>query len=151
MTNAKPLTRPTRRTGDAAVDGLISGVIAGIVMAGYLVVSALLSGEDVGVLLVRFDLSGGASPLRGILMHLAVAGVFGIGYALIWSKVNQRLRIPGWLAGSIYAAALFLLAEAILLPIANSPLLAISTQFAVGHAWFGLTLGILVDRFVDAD
>jgi len=149
MANSKPLTQPAARIGDAAVDGLIHGVIAGAAMAAYLVAIALLSGAGIAMMLARFDPGEGASPLRGALMHLAVSGVYGIGFALIRRLVDRRMRLSGWLAGLVYGAVLFVIAEAFVLPGASSPLREIpALHFAVGHGLYGLTLGFLGGRRV---
>jgi hypothetical protein len=142
MNETKPLTQTQVSIGDAAVDGLIHGAVAGVVMVAYLVVVALLSGEGPLPMLARFDLGGGASPLTGGLMHLAVSGVYGIGFALIRRLIGRRA--PGWLAGLIFGAALFFVAEVIVLPGAASPLRAIpALHFAIAHGLYGLTLGVL--------
>ena len=141
MSNSEPLTREKAQIGDAAVDGLMHGVAAGAAMAAYLVVVGLVSGEGPAQMLARFD-PGGASPLTGALMHLAVSGVYGIGFALIQRLVGRR--VPSWLAGLIYGVLLLLVAEAIVPPGASSPLRAIpALHFAVAHGLYGLTLGIL--------
>ncbi len=142
MSNSKPLMREKVQIGDAAVDGLIHGAVAGAAMAVYLIVVGLVSGEGPAQMLARFDPGGGASPLTGGLMHLAVSGVYGIGFALIRRLIGRR--VPGWLAGLIYGVLLLLVAEAIVLPSAISPLRAIpALHFAVAHGLYGLTLGIL--------
>lgn len=147
MNSDKSLTRQAVQLGDAAVDGLIQGLLAGGAMALYLIGVTLLAGGDVGVLLARFDAGEASSPLRGALLHLAVSGVYGMLFGLIDRGLRARIRLPGVWLGILYAAVLFVIAEAVLLPGAQSPLLAIPwVHFAVAHAIYGLTLGALSAR-----
>ena len=40
----------SKTTGDAAVDGLLAGLVAGVVMAGYLLITGVVSGDDLGMI-----------------------------------------------------------------------------------------------------
>ena len=147
MQNSKPLTQQKIRPGDAAVDGLILGLLAGGAMALYLIGVTLLAGGDVGALLARFDAGEASSPLRGALLHLALSGVYGMLYGLIDRGLRARIRLPGVWMGILYAAVLFVIAEALLLPGTRSPLLAIPlAHMAIAHALYGATLGVLNAR-----
>jgi hypothetical protein len=135
--------------GDAAVNGLLNGMLAGAVMAAYLVVALSISGESLADVLNRFGAADGpSSPLIGAVSHLAMSAIYGIAFALIWRRVarrsqRRRLALAG---GLIYAGCLFAIAELILLPAAGSPLLDIPLHFGIGHAIYGVTLGLFTRR-----
>ena len=134
----------TTTVGDAAVDGLLGGVVAGIAMVIYLVVVNLFAGEGVAVL-NRFD-PNAASPMVGVLLHLAVSGVYGAVFGIGW-KYARRLDVPTWLGGIVFGVALFLLAEFVLLPTSQSPLTKIPfVHFGIGHVIYGLVIGWIVGR-----
>jgi len=155
MTESKVLTSKHASAGDAAVDGLLSGIAAGIVMAVYLVAVGLVMGEGPGIVLSRFDPGEASSPLTGALMHLAVAGVYGMLFALGRRLIVRRQpfgRMLGGLAGLAYGLALLLIAERVVLPGTNSPLREIPfLHFALAHVFYGLTLGFLIHRIVARD
>lgn len=149
MTDSKRLTLKKTTNGDAAVDGLFSGVVAGLLMAAYLALIGLARGEGPGLVLGRFDPGEGASPLTGILAHLAVAGVYGILFAMMRRLISRWRRPPAWLAGLLYGIALLVLAKTVSLRVAgvNWPLLEIpGLHFALAHGVYGLTLGFLLGR-----
>ena len=137
---------------EAIVDGLYAGVLAGLIMAAYLAITALLRSETLGVLFSRFDPTPAAAPLKGFLLHLAVSGVYGILYGLIWFLVSNPPRsAPSvWqaiLLGVVYAAGLFFLGWAILLPASDSPLRQLpGWDFGLAHLVYGVSLGYLVYR-----
>jgi hypothetical protein len=135
--------------GDAAVDGLLAGVAAGFAMAAYFVAVGLLAGDGMETILGRFAPGDTTSPLSGALMHLAVSGVYGLVFGLVRGLTARlwRLRLPGWLTGSVYGLVLVALAEAVILPGTGLLLQEIPfVHFALAHIIYGLSLGYLVDR-----
>ena len=130
--------------GDAAVDGLLAGTAAGVLMAVYLAAASLTWGSDPAKTLSLFVPGGAASPLVGLITHLAVSGVYGLIFGAGWGALTLVWRgLPAWLAGIVYGLVLLVFALAILLPAAESPLLAIPpVHFAIAHALYGLVLGI---------
>jgi hypothetical protein len=149
MTEITHMTRKERTAGDAAVDGLCSGVLAGIGMAVYLLAAGLLGGEAPALLLGRFDPGQAASPMNGLLAHLAVSGVYGLLFGLAWRLGSRWRQPPAWLAGLAYGVALLLVAESFTLRISgmSSPLLGIPlVHIAISHLIYGLVLGVLVNR-----
>ncbi len=151
MTGIKPITHRPLTLGDAAVDGLLNGVIAGLAMALFLVLAAFLAGQPFGGVLQAFDISPRSSPLIGLVMHLAVSGVYGAFYGFAWKGLIGRfpVRLPGWLTGLIYGLLLLALAELLLLPASSSPLRDIPFyEFAVAHLIYGAVLGWLVGRLI---
>ena len=150
MTESNRLAHKDLTLGDAAVDGLLSGIAAGIVMAVYLIVVGLVTGEAPGMVLSRFDPGEKPSPLTGALMHLAVAGVYGMLFALGRRLIVRRWPFNtslSWLAGLAYGLVLLILATTVILPGTGSPLREIPfPHFAVTHVLYGLTLGALMGR-----
>jgi hypothetical protein len=132
-------------TGDAAVDGLLAGGLAGVVMAVYLTVAGLTWGDGVAATLGHFDPGGTASPVVGVISHLAVSGVYGALFGIGWrvvARLWQRLLAYAWVGGLAFGLALWGLAAVFLLPGAASALRAISPlHFAIAHLVYGLTLG----------
>ena len=132
--------------GDAAVDGLLGGLGAGIAMLLFLLIAEFLGGVGPAMVLARFDLGSTASPLTGVLTHLAVASVYGLGFGILWALTAVD-KLPAGLTGTIYGFALFVLAETVMLPGTNSALLAIPIwSLALAHLVYGATLGWLVHR-----
>ena len=137
---------------EAIVDGLYAGVLAGLAMAAVLALTALLRGEMLGVLFTRFDPTPAAAPLKGFLLHLAVSGVYGILFGLVWFLVSSppRTALSSWravLLGAAYALGLFLLGWTILLPASGSPLRGLPWwDFGLAHLVYGALLGYLVYR-----
>jgi hypothetical protein len=137
--------------GDAAVDGLLSGVGAGLLMAALLLAAGWIGGQGWQTVLQQFDPGATPSPLTGAVTHLAVSGVYGILFAILWrplSKVWRRL--PAWLAGLVYGLLLWLLAAMVSGARANMGggwLQGIPpAQLAAAHLVYGLSLGWLVSR-----
>lgn len=139
----------TDSAGDAAVDGLLSGVAAGFVMGLYLVVVGLIGGENVTAMLQRFDSTGTESALTGLLLHLAVAAVYGalfaVGYRLLGQLLpvvrSNRIGRWTWLPGLLYGLVLWLMASGLLLPATDSAL----REIAAVHFAIGLPVSRLVD------
>lgn len=135
--------------GDSAVDGLIAGLLAGLAMIVALVLMGLAFGDAPGAVLSRFDANSGTSSTIGLLLHLAVAGVYGVIYGVGW-HLSRRLwshHLPAWPFGLAYGLALFFLAEMVLLPGSGSPLLEIMPgHFSLAHVVYGLTLALAIER-----
>jgi hypothetical protein len=141
----------TISVGDAAVDGLLNGVFAGIVMLVYLLAGGLILGQAPLTLLSYFDPSSNPGPLVGAVMHLAVAGVYGTLFGMLWLVIVHRwlnpiLALP---AGLAYGAILYIFAETLILRGTHSPLLALPFwDFALAHGVYGLTIGWLTKRTI---
>lgn len=143
MTQSKDISIRKHGAGDAVVDGLLRGIAAGLAMAAVLVIIELLQGQSAGITLGRFGLNGPATPLAGLLGHLAVAAVYGGVWGFVWLVVQRWLPVPAWLAGLVYGLALFAVGQ-VLLRAAGSPLLELSTlSLVLPHAVYGLALGLL--------
>lgn len=139
--------RGTKLTaGDAAVSGLLYGILAGTAMTGYLLAALGAGGESPTEVLNRFGSEGGAAtPLVGLVNHTAVSAIYGLIFGLLWRPVgrvgyNWKLSL---LAGLLYAGLLFALAQFVLLPAGDSPLLDVPVHFGLSHVIYGLVLGYL--------
>jgi hypothetical protein len=136
----------------AAVDGLFAGLLAGLVMAAWLVLTALLRSETLSDLFSRFNPAQEASPLAGFLLHLAVSSVYGIAFGLVWylASAPRHATLSTWQAAALgvgYGVALFFLAWYILLSASASPLLQLPLwQFGSAHLVYGLIVGWLFWR-----
>ena len=132
----------TESWGDAAVSGLLSGILAGAVMAGFLVAAGFAGGGSVADVLSRFGTGEGTSQISGLLTHLAVSGVYGIGWGYLLRIVRRLIAAPAWLVGLAYGLLLFLLAQGVFL-VGPTLLTGIPPlQFVIGHDIYGLVLGM---------
>lgn len=130
--------------GDAAVNGLLNGLVGGVAMAAVVIIFSLLGGKGFGYL-GYFSAGAPVLPLVGLVMHLAVSTIYGLLYGLIrkWTRLDRLTRLPGWLAGLIYAMGLWVFAVTLLLPGAKSMILTLPwVVFFTGHFAYGLVLGL---------
>jgi hypothetical protein len=130
--------------GDSAVSGLFAGLLGGAVMALVIVLFSLLAGQGVSYL-GNFSNGTPVPVLQGLLMHLAMSGIYGMVYGLIHRQIRmERFHgLPGWLAGLGYALALWVFAVNVMLPAARSLILALPWYvFFSGHLAYGLMLGV---------
>jgi hypothetical protein len=135
---------PDATTGDVAVDGLLWGLGAGVAMGLYLIVVGLANGEPAGEGLRSLGLPGASAFLTSLLGHLAVAGVYGALWALIYRWVLGRLPLPPWLWGLLYGAALFGVAWLVALPAGLSG--AQLAHMLAAHLIYGAVLGLFTWR-----
>lgn len=146
MSQKNVVVRSASSPGDIAVNGVISGVLAGVLMAAYLALAGWITGEGAGVMLGRFDPTGGRA-LVGLLGHLAMSAVLGAGYSLPVTLVLRKRALPGWVTGLVYGLALWLLATLVILPATGSALMEVpALHWALAHVVYGLSLGWLVAR-----
>ena len=153
MTNSRTASKIDGTLGDTAVDGLLAGAAAGVLMAIFMLIGSLLGGGGWRELFVALD-PAGESVVTGVVTHLAVAGVYGVVFAIGWRWLSAVWRrLPLWLAGLAYALVLYLLAAmtANIQPGAAGEgvwLRAIpALNFAAAHLVYGLALGWLLPRF----
>lgn len=141
--------------GDAAIDGLFGGLLAGVTMAVYLASASLVrllaegSGPDAAI--ASLAKMAGASPLLGLLTHLAVSAVYGLIFGLgcsFFSRYFARWKQPPpfWFSSSVgvlYGLALLLLAWSVILPSVGGSLQGFPLgHLAAAHALYGLVLGV---------
>ena len=136
----------TESWGDTAVSGLLAGIVAGVVMAAFLAAAGFAGGGSVADVLAHFSAGEGGSPFSRLLTHLAVSGVYGIVWGYLLRIVCRLVAAPAWLVGLAYGLTLFLVAQGLFL-VGPTPLTGIpSLQFLVGHAIYGLTIGLSTGR-----
>jgi ABC-type transport system involved in multi-copper enzyme maturation permease subunit len=152
MTELSKIAHKETSFSEAAVDGLFAGLLAGLVMAAYLAVTALLRSETPAILFSRFYPAQGSSPWTGFLMHLAVSSVYGIVLGLVWYLASSQRSFASspWQVmtlGAGYGAGLFILAWYVLLPASASPLRQLPFwDLGLAHLVYGVALGYLVYR-----
>jgi hypothetical protein len=142
--NSKYVSIKYDSPADRAIDGLFSGLLAGILMGVVMMLGGIVVGENPVDILQRFGTGQYSSPLQGVMIHLAVSGVYGVVFSLLYSAVPYRVRsrIPAWLAGLGYAMLLMVLAVNVILPGFNSALGELPVWvLGTGHAIYGIVLG----------
>ena len=116
--------------------------MAGVVMAAFLAGLGFAGGDSVADVLSHFGAGDEASPLSGLMTHLAVSGVYGIVWAYLFRLVRRINAAPAWLVGLAYGLLLFLVAQGIFL-VGPTLLTGIPPlPFAIAHGVYGLTLGL---------
>lgn len=135
---------PDVTTGDVAVDGLLWGLGAGVAMGLYLILLSLANGEPAGAAFRSLGLPGASAFLTSLLGHLAVAGVYGAVWALVYRWVLRRLPLPAWAWGLLYGAVLFGIAWLVALPAGVSG--AQLAHMLAAHLVYGAVLGIFAWR-----
>jgi hypothetical protein len=150
MDNSKSLVRARSSIGDAAVDGLLNGAVAGVVMAIYLMISGVLTGAGLAVTFSAFDLGQGTSPVRGVLIHLAVAAIYGMVFSLIYWLIGRRRPIGrgGTMIGGVtFSLVLWLIAQLAFAAGINVALGSLpAVHLAVAHVIYGAALSWLTGR-----
>ncbi len=136
------LLRKETTSGDSAVSGLLNGLLGGGAMAIVTAAASLLAGRGLAYL-TYFSADKPVPPLQGLMVHLAVAGTYGMLYGLLrrWLGL-ERSRFPRAISGLIYGMGLWALAAGLLLPSAHSPLQSIPwPAFLAAHLVYGWVLG----------
>lgn len=138
--------------GDAAVEGLMFGILAGILMGTFVLAVELVAGKTPGTVLGYFDVGSQASPVIGSFTHIAVSGIYGVGFGVLYLIVSRILgaRTSSWIwlvLGALYGALIFGIAEGIVLPRTNSLLHELPVWvFATAHLLYGIALAWLTGR-----
>ena len=144
MTNMH-LVRREKAWGDTAVDGLLAGLVGGLVMGLFLGVAGWLSGGSLLATLGYFDPAQTGSWLTGLLAHLAVSAIYGVGLALLLRVVGwirPSLTKLNWLWGALYGLLLWGLAVGVVLTAVASALAQIPAwEFGLAHLLYGLAAG----------
>jgi hypothetical protein len=150
MSNSQPLIRTRSSVGDTAVDGLLNGVVAGVVMAIYLVTSGVLTGVGIATILSAFDLGQGTSPVRGVLIHLAMAAIYGMVFSLIYRLIGRGRSIGrsgSVMIGLVYGLLLWVITQIAFATGVNVALSSLpAMHLAVAHVIYGAALGWLAGR-----
>ncbi|MCO6452221.1 MAG: hypothetical protein J5I90_15675 [Caldilineales bacterium] len=137
------------RASDIAIDGLLAGVAAGVVMAVALELIGLVTGSSFGAMLARLDPGGASSTVNGLLAHIAVSGIYGLVFGLLYKLVrSQRIlsAVPVWLLGVVYGLLLLIISQ-LLTSFNQYALQGISfVSLLAVHLVYGAVLGWLVGR-----
>jgi hypothetical protein len=152
MAHGKSQTRQAvqLRLGDAAVDGLIDGALAGLAMALWLVLIDWLSGGTPLAVLTGFDLEQWSSPLRGLLLHLTLAAIYGAIFSVARRAIVRQRSINRWASSAIglaYGLLLWLIGPVVLATGVAALLHAVvPIEFFIAHVIYGISLGLLSSR-----
>lgn len=137
--------RRERTWGDTAVDGLLAGLVGGVVMGLFLVVGGWLNGGPLLATLGYFDPAQAGGWLTGLLAHLAVSAIYGVGLALLLRAVGwirPSLTKLAWLWGGLYGLLLWGLAVGVVVTAVDSALAQIPAwEFGLAHLLYGLVAG----------
>lgn len=142
-------TFKTVRVGDAAVEGLLNGILAGLAMGAWIVAVEWFNGIPPPTALGYFDPGENGSPLTGTILHLAVAGVYGLVFGILTALLLRLSNAPpkkwwGPALGALYGLLIFGIAQGVVLPQTASALLALPLwTMLVAHLIYGLALGTL--------
>ena len=150
MDNSKSLMRAHRSVGDAAVDGLLNGLIAGSIMTIYIALIGVTMGTNLAAVLSAFDLGQGTSPVRGVLIHLAIAAIDGMIFSLIYRLIEQHRTVGqggSVLIGLVYGLLLWSIAQVAITAGINDSLGSLPVvHLVVAHVIYGVTLGCMARR-----
>ncbi|AFZ66244.1 hypothetical protein [Deinococcus peraridilitoris] len=126
----------TQNLKAGVVGGLAGGVVFGVMMA------------TMGMLPMIASLVGSESAAVGLLVHLLISAVIGLGFALV---LGERVRGTGSAAGlgALYGLAWWVLGPLLMMPV----MMGMGPQFAsalsmpnlmslLGHLIFGVVLGV---------
>ena len=144
------LVRRERTWGDTAVDGLLAGLVGGLVMGLVLAVVGWLNGGPLLATLGYFDPAQAGSWLTGLLAHLAVSAIYGVGLALllrVGAWIRPSLTKLAWLFGGLYGLLLWGLAVGVVLTAVASALAQIPAwEFGLAHLLYGLAAGYRLQK-----
>ena len=144
------LVRRERTWGDTAVDGLLAGFVGGLLMGLFLGVAGWLNGGSLLATLGYFDPAQTGSWLTGLLAHLAVSAIYGVGLALLLRVVGwirPSLTKLAWLFGGLYGLLLWGLAVGVVLTAVDSSLAQIPAwEFGLAHLLYGLVAGYRLQK-----
>jgi high-affinity Fe2+/Pb2+ permease len=145
MRETKEFTNQRDGIGDNAVEGLFAGLLAGVGVGLFLLVAGLLSGNSLARLLRASGTDQPATPLGQLLTHLAITGVYGALFGVLYRLLAglRRSGLPSWLFGLLYGVALLLITRLIVRSGMDFALQLFSwPQLIVAHLLYGLLLGV---------
>jgi gas vesicle protein len=119
--------KPDYSIGRGILFGAIGGFVAGLVMAPFLMLTAIMTGMPANTIAVAMGLAFGASQdnamMMGFGMHMLTSTVIGVIFGAVTAKVD-RLRITGFgkgiieglIAGMIAFVVLFIPVSMLVMP-----------------------------------
>jgi len=136
----------TPSLGETAVEGLFGGLVAGLAMALVIIVIEAAVGVNPVTVLGYFDPNGDAQPVSGLLIHFAVAGVYGIGFGLLIGVLGAIRPLPGRIGmfalGGAFGLLILGIAEWIVFPHSNAGLQSVPLEaLTLAHLVYGAVLG----------
>ena len=144
------LVRREKAWGDTAVDGLLAGLVGGVFMGLFLALAGWLNDGVPLATLGYFDPAQAGSWLTGLLAHLAVSAIYGVGLALLLRVVGwirPSLTKLAWLFGGLYGLLLWGLAVGVVLTAVDSSLAQIPAwEFGLAHLLYGLVAGYRLQK-----
>lgn len=138
-----PGARGLRATGYGALAGLAGGLVFTIVMVA------------IGALPTVAGIVGARAPVAGLIVHLVIAQLIGVGYALLFRRRSYDVASGlGW--GVSYGFSWWVLGALTLLPVLTGVApqwsaagLAAGFPSLVGHLAYGAALGAVYHRLED--
>ena len=144
------LVRREKACGDTAVDGLLAGLVGGVFMGLFLALAGWLNDGVPLATLGYFDPAQAGGWLTGLLAHLAVSAIYGVGLALLLRVVGwirPSLTKLAWLFGGLYGLLLWGLAVGVVLTAVDSSLAQIPAwEFGLAHLLYGLVAGYRLQK-----
>ncbi|MCB8928141.1 MAG: hypothetical protein H6652_21255 [Ardenticatenaceae bacterium] len=144
------LVRREKAWGDTAVDGLLAGLVGGVFMGLFLALAGWLNDGVPLATLGYFDPAQAGGWLTGLLAHLAVSAIYGVGLALLLRVVGwirPSLTKLAWLFGGLYGLLLWGLAVGVVLTAVDSSLAQIPAwEFGLAHLLYGLVAGYRLQK-----
>jgi uncharacterized membrane protein YagU involved in acid resistance len=138
--------------------GLLGGLLGGLVFAGIMVINGTLHRMGMLTLPIIGRLVGADSAWVGFLVHMVNSGIIGMGYVLVFGRIEKGM-LDGLHFGMIYGAAWWLLGPLTLLPLLLGEPLRTTWNFdamlemfpsLVGHIVYGVIVGLTVGAARDA-
>ncbi len=130
---------------EAVVNGAFNGLLAGVFMELYVLLAGqVVVGSD-WAYVSYLDLAHSGSPWQAVFTQLVILTLFGtvFGVFCYWSMLVQERLLPTWLAGMAYAALLWALAAALVLPQDNFTLDPLSSVYLLfAYLVYGLIMGL---------
>jgi hypothetical protein len=102
--------------GKVLMQGAVAGIVGAIALAIFLMVAlgSMAHLTPVQILMADAHDVGSDSPVVGLLAHLAVGVLWGIGYVYVAATRPVAVASP-WLAGVVYGLIVWLLMQFILI------------------------------------
>ena len=117
-----------------------------------IVVEWVSSGSSSGVTLMHFDPGADPDPFVGLIVHLAVSGVYGLLFGFLAWLLNRLVSqfLNGWISivtGGVYGTSIFLLPWLTFSARAGHNFLGFSPWiFWLAHVLYGGSLALFVVR-----
>jgi membrane protein DedA with SNARE-associated domain len=136
LVSAAPMPSDRLRLEVGVIAGLLGTATAALVLnLALYVLAALDQAGPTEALLALGGLVGrraGASPLVVLAVGMSLYAVLGLGWAVLYARIERRLPRPDWLGGLLFALAPLAVSLLVILPLAGA-----------GVAGLGLGMGLV--------